>query len=104
MVDRKIGVIGTGIMGEPMARNLMSHGYEVHVYSRTKSKAKQLLIEGATWHDSPSALAEQVDVVISIVSDSPDVEAICECIRVACALAGAGRKQSNFQTNTKVCW
>jgi len=76
MADKKIGVIGTGIMGEPMARNLMRGGYDVHVYSRTKSKAEPLQAEGATWHDSPLAVAEDVDVVISIVSDSPDVQAV----------------------------
>lgn len=79
MVDKKIGVIGTGIMGKPMARNLMSGGYEVHVYSRTKSKAMSLLSEGATWQSSPAAVAEQVDIVISMVSDSPDVEAVYLC-------------------------
>lgn len=74
MADKKIGIIGLGIMGEPMARNLMADGYELHVFTRTKAKAKKLLSEGATWQDSPTSVAEQVDVVISIVSDSPDVE------------------------------
>jgi len=74
--DSRIGLIGTGIMGEPMARNLLKAGYAVHVHSRTRSKAQQLLSEGAAWHDSCAELAEAVDVVISIVSDSPDVEAV----------------------------
>ena len=76
MNDRIIGVIGTGIMGEPMARNLLQAGYEVHLFTRTKSKAEALLTEGATWHDTPAAVAEAVDVVISVVSDSPDVEVV----------------------------
>ncbi len=76
MSDRIIGVIGTGIMGEPMARNLLGAGYEVHLFTRTRAKAEGLLAEGAKWHDTPAALAEAVDVVISVVSDSPDVEAV----------------------------
>jgi len=71
-----LGVIGVGIMGEPMARNLLRAGYRVCVYSRTPSKARQLLAEGAGWEDSPAALAREVDVIISMVSDSPDVEAV----------------------------
>ena len=71
-----VGVIGVGIMGEPMARNLLRAGFRVCVYSRTPSKARQLLAEGAGWKDSPAALAREVDVVISVVSDSPDVEAV----------------------------
>jgi len=76
MKDRIIGVIGTGIMGEPMARNLLKAGYEVHVFTRTKARAEALLGEGARWHDTAASLAEAVDVVLSIVSDSPDVEAV----------------------------
>jgi len=71
-----IGVIGTGIMGEPMARNLLAAGYEIHLFTRTRAKAQALLDEGATWHATPAELAEAVDVVISVVSDSPDVAAV----------------------------
>lgn len=83
-----IGVIGSGIMGVPMARNLMRAGYSVHIFSRTKAKAEALIAEGAIWKDSPADLAAAVDVVISVVSDSPDVEAVflgpggvCESLR-----------------------
>lgn len=74
MADSKIGVIGTGIMGAPMANNLISAGFEVHVHSRTRSKAEPLLARGASWHESPSSLAEVATVIISVVSDSPDVK------------------------------
>ncbi len=76
MSDRIIGVIGVGIMGEPMARNLLGAGYEVHLFTRTRAKAEALLAAGAKWHDTPAELAGAVDVVISVVSDSPDVEAV----------------------------
>ncbi|UCE60163.1 MAG: NAD(P)-dependent oxidoreductase [Phycisphaerales bacterium] len=76
MNKQRIGIIGTGIMGEPMARNLMQASYPLCVFSRTKTKADALVQEGAEWMDSPAALARNVDVVISIVGDSPDVEQV----------------------------
>ena len=76
MTKVKVGLIGAGIMGEPMARNLLQAGYALRVHSRTKSKAEALLEQGASWEDSPAALADKVDVLISIVTDSPDVEKV----------------------------
>ncbi len=88
MKDQNVGLIGTGIMGEPMARNLMRAGYQVSVHSRTRAKAESLLAEGAQWKDTSAELAAEADVVISIVSDSPDVDAVylhgggvCEALR-----------------------
>ena len=57
-----VGLIGTGIMGEPMARNLLRAGYSLHIHNRTRLKARKLLQEGAVWDDSPAALASRVDV------------------------------------------
>ena len=76
MDKAKVGLIGTGIMGEPMARNLLRAGLAVWVHSRTKRKAERLLDEGAQWVDSPAKLAEAVETVITVVADSPDVEAV----------------------------
>lgn len=76
MADRIIGVIGTGIMGAPMARNLLRAGFEVVVHSRTRAKAEALLREGARWADSSRDAAANAHVVISMVSDSPDVERV----------------------------
>lgn len=59
-----------------MAHNLLRSGYRVHVYSRTKSKAEDLLNEGATWHDSPGELVTQCNVLISMVGYPKDVEEI----------------------------
>lgn len=72
----KVGFIGLGIMGMPMARNLLKAGFEVVVYNRTKSKAEQLTKEGAKKADSPRELAMECPVVITIVSDTPDVEEV----------------------------
>lgn len=71
-----VGLIGTGIMGEPMARNLLRAGYRVTVHTRTKTKAAALIEEGADWADSPAAVARASEAVISVVTDSPDVEAV----------------------------
>lgn len=71
-----IGWIGAGIMGAPMAGRLLGAGYELIVNSRTRAKAEPLLARGAKWADSPAELADRAEVVISIVSDTPDVLAV----------------------------
>jgi 2-hydroxy-3-oxopropionate reductase len=72
----RIGFIGLGIMGKPMARNLLKAGYPLVVYNRSPAAMEALAAAGATIAASPQAVAEQTDVVISCVADSPDVEAI----------------------------
>ncbi len=72
----KIGFIGVGVMGKSMVRNLMSHGYEVSIYTRTKSKAEDIIREGARWCDSTAECAEGKDVVITIVGFPRDVEEV----------------------------
>jgi 3-hydroxyisobutyrate dehydrogenase len=71
-----IGFIGTGIMGLPMARNLLRAGFAVRAFNRTRAKAERLIADGATVVDSAAAAADGADVVVSIVTDSPDVEAV----------------------------
>lgn len=88
---KKIGFVGTGIMGAAMAGHLMDAGYELTVYNRTKAKAEALLQRGARWADSAGACAKGQDVVITIVGYPKDVE---ECYLgedgiVANAKAGA---------------
>lgn len=69
----RIGFIGLGIMGKSMARNLMRAGYEVTVYNRSKPAVEELAREGAATAASPKEVAQASDVVITIVTDSPDV-------------------------------
>lgn len=71
---KKIGFVGTGIMGSSMASHLLEAGYDVFIYTRTKSKAEELLTKGAKWIDTPQALAKKVDVLISMVGYPKDVE------------------------------
>ena len=70
----KVGFIGLGVMGKSMARHLMGAGYRLVVYTRTKAKAQDILDAGAIWADSPQAVAEQTDIVFSIVGYPQDVE------------------------------
>jgi 3-hydroxyisobutyrate dehydrogenase len=71
-----VGFIGTGIMGASMAGHLLSGGYEVHVYNRTKSRTDALISKGAVWQDTPKAVAEHCDVLITMLGYPTDVEEV----------------------------
>ena len=72
----RVGWIGTGVMGRWMCQHLMSKGYAATVFTRTKTKAQPLLDAGATYADSPKAVAERSDVVFAIVGFPPDVREV----------------------------
>ena len=73
----KVGFIGLGIMGRPMAKNLMEAGYELVLHNRSPEKAEELAKEGnATAAGSPREVSEACDIVITMLPDSPDVEAV----------------------------
>lgn len=76
MAGERLGFIGTGIMGRPMALNLLRAGYAVTVHNRAKQKAEQLLSEGAGWGESPADVADNSDIVITCVPDTPDVREV----------------------------
>lgn len=76
MEIKKIGFIGTGVMGSSMAKHLQAAGYELSVYTRTKTKAQELLDLGMKWCGSPAAVAVASDVVISMVGYPADVESV----------------------------
>jgi len=73
---KRVGFIGLGLMGSGMSMNILKAGYPLTVWNRTRSKMKPLLDAGAEGADSPREVAERSDVVISIVTDSPDVEEV----------------------------
>lgn len=73
MKDR-IAFIGTGIMGAPMAHNLIRSGYLLTVHTRTPSKAQPLLDAGAAWAPTGARAAAAADVVFTCLPDTPDVE------------------------------
>lgn len=71
-----IGWIGTGVMGAAMAGRIREKGYKTFVFNRTKSKTQPLIEQGATWADSPKAIAEQADVIFTIVGFPEDVREV----------------------------
>lgn len=73
---KRTGFIGLGIMGRPMARNLLKAGYQLTVWNRSRPGIDALAAEGAAEADSPLAVAEQSDIVITILGDSPDTEQV----------------------------
>ncbi len=72
----KVGFIGPGIMGAPMAKNLIKAGHAVNVYARRADAAKPLVDAGASFCASPAEAASNAEVVFTIVSDTPDVEEV----------------------------
>ena len=73
---KKIGFIGLGLMGSGMSMNLVKAGFPVTVWNRTASKMEPLLEAGAKGAGSPKEVAENSDIVVSIVTDSQDVEEV----------------------------
>ncbi|MDQ4106972.1 MAG: NAD(P)-binding domain-containing protein, partial [Actinomycetota bacterium] len=72
----KVGFIGLGIMGGPMAENLIEEEYELVLYNRTREKAEKLARAGAAVADSPKEVAEKSDIIITMLPDSPQVEEV----------------------------
>lgn len=71
---KKIGFIGTGVMGTGIINNLLKADYAVSIYTRTKSKAEPLIQKGATWYENPKQLTENVDIVFTMVGFPQDVK------------------------------
>jgi len=73
MDNSRVGYIGLGAMGKPMALNILKAGFPLTVFNRTAEKAGELLTAGAEWADSPADLARRSDVVFTNVSNTADV-------------------------------
>ncbi|NDI35543.1 NAD(P)-dependent oxidoreductase [Chengkuizengella sediminis] len=71
-----IGFIGIGVMGKSMAGHLLKAGYNLHIYTRTKDKATDLITQGAVWKNSVTELAKQANVIITMIGYPQDVESI----------------------------
>jgi 2-hydroxy-3-oxopropionate reductase len=76
MPDERTGFIGLGVMGKPMARNLMAAGHDLVVFSRTRADVDELAGEGATAASSPREVAERAAVTILVLPDSPQVREV----------------------------
>jgi 3-hydroxyisobutyrate dehydrogenase len=75
-MEERIGFIGLGIMGQGMAHNLLRAGFDLTVWNRTAAKTETLVAAGARAASTPGELASGCDIVITCVSDTPDVEAV----------------------------
>jgi 3-hydroxyisobutyrate dehydrogenase len=72
----RIGWIGTGVMGAPMAMHVLEAGHQLTVHTRTRRKAALLLQRGAAWASDPAEAADGMDLVFSIVGYPEDVEVV----------------------------
>jgi 2-hydroxy-3-oxopropionate reductase len=77
MSDR-IGFIGLGVMGKPMARNLLARGFQLLVHSRSRGPVDELAAAGADTAGSPGDVARQTNIVLTMLPDSPDVVSVLE--------------------------
>src|SRR5262245_40889140 len=75
-MPKTIGFIGLGIMGKPMAKQLINAGYPLVVYTRTASKGQELVAMGARQVSSPKEVAENSEIIITMVADPPEVEQV----------------------------
>ncbi len=73
---KRVGYIGLGLMGKPIALNLLQAGFELTVHNRSRPAVDELVEHGAQAADSPSEVAEDTEVVITNLPDSPDVEQV----------------------------
>ncbi len=77
-MTEKVGFIGLGIMGQGMAHNLLRAGFALTIWNRTASKTEPLVAAGAKAGQNPADVAAQSDILITCVSDTPDVEAVIQ--------------------------
>lgn len=75
-MSERIGFVGLGIMGRGMVRNLLKNGFSVRVWNRTVSRSEELAQDGASIGSSPADVAAHSDIIITCVSDTPDVEQV----------------------------
>lgn len=75
-MKQKVGWIGTGVMGKSMCRHILNAGYEVSIYNRTKKKSEDLVKIGAIWRSNAKEVAENSDIIFTIVGYPKDVEEI----------------------------
>ncbi len=76
MTTEKLGFIGLGIMGQPMALNLRKAGFDVAVFARKADRAAPVIAAGGKAYASPRQVAENADIIFTCVSDTPDVEEV----------------------------
>src|SRR5262245_5020230 len=86
-----VGFIGLGVMGRPMARNLLKRGFKLVVHSRSRGPVDELVSQGARAAESSAEVAQQTTRIVTMLPDGPDVEAV---------LAGPAGVFAGLQPNT----
>lgn len=95
----RMGYIGLGLMGKPMARNLLKAGFQLTIHNRSQAAVDELAAEGAVPADSPQEVAAMSDIVFTNLPDSPDVEAVAIGER---GVLGGGRPGLIFVDNSTI--
>src|SRR5438093_10314726 len=75
-MQTRVGFIGLGIMGKPMAKNLLRAGFSLVVHNRSRAAVEELAKAGAATAQSPREVAMQVDTIVTMLPNSPDVELV----------------------------
>ncbi|MBS4172313.1 NAD(P)-dependent oxidoreductase [Bacillus sp. FJAT-49736] len=75
-MEKSIGFIGTGVMGKSMVKHLLTKGYPVFIYNRSREKAVELVEQGAIWCKSPMEVAKNAEIIFTIVGYPYDVEEV----------------------------
>ncbi len=81
-----VAVLGTGIMGAPMARNIAAAGHDVRAWNRSRERAEPLADEGVTVCDTPAEAVEDAEIVVTMLSDGGAVEAVMDGLDAAAGL------------------
>jgi 2-hydroxy-3-oxopropionate reductase len=102
MAEDRVGFIGLGVMGKPMARNLIEAGHEVVAWSRTRADVDELAGDGASAADSAREVAEQAAVTILMLPDSPQVREVLDGDDGVLAGAGQGALVVDMSTISPV--
>ncbi len=93
-----VGVVGLGDMGTGMAERLLAAGHEVHGWNRTRAKAERLAARGLDVEESPRAVAQACDLVVTMVTDNAALRAVCEGPRGILAGLSAGKTLVEMST------
>lgn len=101
-MSRRIGFVGLGIMGQPMASNLMKAGYRLVVHNRSRGKAEELTSEGAEVAESPREVAESCGIVFTMLSDPPVVREVVAGVDGLLEGAGEGSLLVDMSTSSPV--
>ncbi len=102
--DLVVGFIGIGVMGKSMALNLLKGGYTLHVYSRTKEKAQELINKGCVWQATPTAIAAVADILITMIGTPKDVEEVYLGENGVLAKARQGNNSHRYDQSRARSW